>query len=194
MCCEPNLRASVGSSMVPIMSCKTSKVSCCDYHFLASPSLHCHSFWIDVQSTECCVPVDYNNYRVENPQCWKNVGNAQDSQWTYTFLCAVIFDVHPLIVVNSVIEHHCNCAYMHVLSNWSRAESFKNELAKISELRNKWIKNSKNGLLLNIFAFSSDFDKTRSSCSNHVYCNFTKFHQNRMKNKKVFIIAHFLNS
>ena len=91
LCCEPNLRASVGSSMVPIMSCKTSKVSCCDYHFLASPSLHCHSFWIDVQSTECCVPVDYNNYRVENPQCWKNVGNAQDSQWTYTFLCTVIF-------------------------------------------------------------------------------------------------------
>ena len=102
LCCEPNLRASVGSSMVPIMSCKTSKVSCCDYHFLASPSLHCHSFWIDVQSTECCVPVDYNNYRVENPQCWKNVGNAQDSQWTYTFLCTVIFDAQPLILADSV--------------------------------------------------------------------------------------------
>ena len=25
----------------------------------------------------------------------------------------------------------------------------------------------------------------------HVYYNFTKFHQNRMKNKKVLLIAHF---
>ena len=25
-----------------------------------------------------------------------------------------------------------------------------------------------------------------------VYYNFTKFHENRMKNKKVFLIAHFL--
>ena len=26
----------------------------------------------------------------------------------------------------------------------------------------------------------------------HVYYNFTKFHQNRMKNKKVFIIDHLM--
>ena len=36
--------------------------------------------------------------------------------------------------------------------------TLKSELAKISELRNKWIKNSKNGLLINLFGFSSDFD------------------------------------
>ena len=40
------------------------------------------------------------------------------------------------------------------------AKSFKSELAKISELRNKCIKNSKNGLLINLFGFSSDFDET----------------------------------
>ena len=34
-----------------------------------------------------------------------------------------------------------------------RAESFKSELAKISELRNRRIKNSKNGLLKNLFDF-----------------------------------------
>ena len=55
------------------------------------------------------------------------------------------------------------------------AESFKSELAKISELRNKWIKNSKNGLLLNLFGFSSDFDETCWSFSTHGCYNFTKF-------------------
>ena len=35
----------------------------------------------------------------------------------------------------------------------SRAGSSKSEFAKISELRNKWIKNSKNVLLIKLFCF-----------------------------------------
>ena len=54
-----------------------------------------------------------------------------------------------------------------------------------------WNSEQKNGLLKKLFCFSSDFDKTRWGCSIHGYYNFTKFHQNRMKNKKVFLIAHF---
>ena len=50
----------------------------------------------------------------------------------------------------------------------------------------------KNLLLKKLFCFSSDFDETWWSCSTHVYYNLTKFYQNRMKNKKVFLIAHFL--
>ena len=37
----------------------------------------------------------------------------------------------------------------------------------------------------------SDFDETWWSCSTYVYYNFTKFHQNQMKNKKVLLIARF---
>ena len=40
------------------------------------------------------------------------------------------------------------------------AGSSKSELAKISELRNKWIKNSKFVLLMKLFCFYSDFDET----------------------------------
>ena len=105
LCCEPNLRASVGSSMVPIMSCKTSKVSCCDYHFLASPSLHCHSFWIDVQSTECCVPVDYNNYRVENPQSAEKMSVMHKTVSEHIHFCALsFFDVQPLFIVQYILN------------------------------------------------------------------------------------------
>ena len=46
-----------------------------------------------------------------------------------------------------------------------RAGSSKSELAKISELTNKWIKNSKNVLLIKLFCFYSDFDETWWSCS-----------------------------
>ena len=44
------------------------------------------------------------------------------------------------------------------------------------------------------FCFSSNFDETWWSCSAHGYYNFTKFHQNRNKNKTVLLIAHFLYS
>ena len=38
------------------------------------------------------------------------------------------------------------------------------------------------------FCFSSDFDKNWLT---YVFYNFTKFHQNQMKNKKVLLIALF---
>ena len=41
-----------------------------------------------------------------------------------------------------------------------RAGSSKSELAKICELRNKWIKNSKNVLFIKLFCFQSNFDET----------------------------------
>ena len=47
-------------------------------------------------------------------------------------------------------------------------------------------------ILLTLFCFSSDFNETWWSCSTHVYYNFTKFHQNRMKNKNVFIIDRLM--
>ena len=52
-----------------------------------------------------------------------------------------------------------------------------------------WNSEEKNGLLINLFCFSSDFDETWWSCSTQVYYNFAKFPQNWMKNKKVFLIA-----
>ena len=55
-------------------------------------------------------------------------------------------------------------------------------------------RSSKNGLLKNLFGFWSDFDETWCSCSTHGHNNFTKFYQNRIKNQKDFLIAHFLNS
>ena len=45
-----------------------------------------------------------------------------------------------------------------------------------------WNSEHKNWLLIKLFCFSSDFDT-------HVYYNFTNFHQNRMKNIKVLLIA-----
>ena len=42
----------------------------------------------------------------------------------------------------------------------SRAGSSKTELAKISELTNKGIKNLKNVLLIKLFCFYSDCDET----------------------------------
>ena len=56
----------------------------------------------------------------------------------------------------------------------SRAGSFKSELAKISELRNKWFKNTKNGPLINLFCFSSNFDETWWSCSTPMCTSFIK--------------------
>ena len=70
-----------------------------------------------------------------------------------------------------------------------RAESFKSELAKISELRNKWIKNSKNGLLLNLFGFSSDFDETLWSCRLTVHMcttTSTSLIKIELKTKKIY--------
>ena len=75
-----------------------------------------------------------------------------------------------------------------------RARSSKSELSKISELTNRWIKNSKNVLLIKLFCFYSDCDETWWSCNTHGYYKFTKFHHNWNKNKKVLLIAHFLNS
>ena len=45
-----------------------------------------------------------------------------------------------------------------------RAGSSKSELRKISELRNKWVKNSKNVLLVKLFCFYSDFDENWWGC------------------------------
>ena len=55
---------------------------------------------------------------------------------------------------------------------------------------------TENGLLIKLFCFSSDFDETRWNCITHGQSskgnyNFTKFHQNQVKNKKVLIIAPF---
>ena len=52
----------------------------------------------------------------------------------------------------------------------------------------------KNGLLINLFCFSSDFDETWWSCRTNVYYDFTKFHQKRIKNKKYLLISHFIFS
>ena len=50
----------------------------------------------------------------------------------------------------------------------------------------------KNGLLINFFyVFHLILMKLGEVVVTHVFYNFTKFHQNRMKNKKVFLIAHF---
>ena len=53
-----------------------------------------------------------------------------------------------------------------------------------------WNSEQKNGLLIKR-CFSSDFDETWRNCSTHGNYNFTKFHQNQMKNKKVLLIARF---
>ena len=50
-----------------------------------------------------------------------------------------------------------------------------------------WNSEQKNGLLIKLSCFSSDFDETWWSCS----YNFTKFYQNHVKNKKVLLIARF---
>ena len=55
----------------------------------------------------------------------------------------------------------------------------------------KWIKKTKNGFLINLICCSTDFDETCWSCSTHEYYNFTKFHQNRIKHKKVLSMARF---
>ena len=41
-----------------------------------------------------------------------------------------------------------------------------------------------------IFLSSQQF-RHLMRCSRHEYCNLTKFHQNRIKNKKFILIAHF---
>ena len=50
---------------------------------------------------------------------------------------------------------------------------------------------NKNGLLIKLFCFWSYFDETWWDCSTHAYYNLTKFHQSRIKNKKLLLIAHF---
>ena len=51
-----------------------------------------------------------------------------------------------------------------------------------------WNSEPKKLLKIKLFGFSSDFDETWWSCSIHMYYKFTKFHQIRMKNKKVLFI------
>ena len=50
-----------------------------------------------------------------------------------------------------------------------------------------------NGILIKLFRFSSDIDKTWCSCCIHGYYNFTKFHQIWMKNNKVLLIARLMD-
>ena len=54
-----------------------------------------------------------------------------------------------------------------------------------------WNSEQKNGLLINFFVFHLILMKLGEVVVIHVYYNFTKFHQNRMKNKKVLLIARF---
>ena len=49
----------------------------------------------------------------------------------------------------------------------------------------------KNGLLTKLFCFSSDFMQLGETILHMGNYNFTKFHHNQMKNKKVLLIAHF---
>ena len=49
----------------------------------------------------------------------------------------------------------------------------------------------KRAIKKNFFVFHLILMKLGEVVVIHVYYNFTKFHQNRMKNKKVLLIAHF---
>ena len=51
----------------------------------------------------------------------------------------------------------------------------------------------KNGLFIKLFYFYSKFDETWRSCSTDGNYNFTKFHKNQMKNKKVLLMAHLMD-
>ena len=54
-----------------------------------------------------------------------------------------------------------------------------------------WNSEQKNELLINLFNFHLILMKLGEVVVIHVYYNFTRFHQNRMKNKKVLLIARF---